>query len=176
MQTTRIPTFSSPELQKAVADAQPVLEGVDEARNRVSNDIKALEGYLRGFDLKSSFRYPLGKCFVSNDHATAAAIEYGGTADGGIEEEALIWGESAGGNVRLLYEQSRWNGYVDIDGPGGPLFWEDETLDRESKPLIETKFEIRKRMYHHLPAFVAALAKHFDIDPDSRTAQDDVPF
>lgn len=176
MKSVRTPTFSSPVLQKAVADAQPILESVDEARNRVSNDIRALETYLRALDLKSSFRFPLGKGFVSDDHHVAAAIEYGGTASGGIEEEALVWGEDSSGNVRLLFEQSRWAGYVDIDVPGGPLFWEDDTLEREAKPLIETKFEIRKRMYQHLPAFIAALAKDFDIDSGRRTEPDDIPF
>jgi len=106
----------------------------------------------------------------------AAAIEYGGTASGEIEEEALVWAEYSGGNVRLLHEHSRWEGYVDVDVPGGPLFWEDETLLREAKPLIETKFEVRKRMYQHLPDFVAALSKHFDIDPHRRTVPDDLPF
>jgi len=176
MRDPRTPTFSSAELLKAVTDARPILEGVDEARNRVSNDIKALESYLRGLDLKSSFRYPLGKCFVSDDQHVAAALEYGGTASGGIKEEALVWGEHTGGNSRLLFEESRWEGYIDVDVPGGPLFWEDETLEREAKPLIETKFEIRKRMYQHLPDFVAALARHFDIDAARKDSADDVPF
>jgi hypothetical protein len=176
MRDSRTPTFSSEELQKAVADARPILEGVDEARNRVSNDIKALEAYLQGLDLKSSFRYPLGKCFVSEDQHVAASLEYRHTASGGIEEEALVWGEHRSGSSRLLYEHSRWQGYVDIDVPGGPFFWDDATLEREAKPLIEAKFEIRKRMYQHLPDFVAALAKQFDIGAGQKVQSDDVPF
>ena len=162
MPDRRPPTFSSPELQTAVAKAQSVLEGVDETRNRVSNDIKVLEAYLRTFDLKTQFRYPLGKCLVSDDPHISAALEYGGSASGVIKEEALVWGEQTTGSFRLLFEESRWEGSVDIDVPGGPYFWDEATLEREAKPLIETKFEIRKRVYSHLPHFVAALASHFD--------------
>jgi hypothetical protein len=165
--------FASEELQKAVAAARPILEGVDEARNRVSNDIKALETYLQRLDLKGSFRYPLNKGFVpDDDQYVAGALEAVGTASGVVEEEALVWDEH-----RLLYERSRWEGCVDVDMPGGPFFWEESTLERDAKPLIETKFEIRKRMYQHLPDFVSALARHFDIAvAESTTQLDDVPF
>jgi len=178
MQDSRTPTFSSEELQKAVADARPILEGVDEARNRVSNDIKALETYLQGLDLKGSFRHPLGKYFVDPEgkdpQYVAASLEFSGSASGGIEEETLVWGEDRSGRVRLLYELTRWQGYVDVDMPGGPFFWDDATLEREARPLIETKFEIRKRMYQHLPDFVASLAKHFHVDQSVRFHS--VPF
>jgi hypothetical protein len=78
--------------------------------------------------------------------------------------------------VRLLYEVSRWQGYVDVDAPGGPYFWDASTLEREVKPLIESKFEIRKKAYSQLPAFVTALAKHYAIDPDKRADLDELPF
>ena len=175
MKNPQTPIFSSPELQKVVADAKPILEGVDEARNRVSNDIKALETYLQSLDLKTSFKHPLGPSFIPDNHKeVAAALQYSGSASGGIQEEALVWGEDAGGRFRLLYELNRWQGYVEVDAPGGPLFWDDATLTREAKPLIETKFEIRKRMYQHLPDFVARLAKHLDVS--QKFQLDDVPF
>jgi len=158
------PTFSSPELQKAVTDARAILEGADEGRNRVSSDIKTLEAYLDGLDLKTSFRYPMGKTFLTNDRpSAAAALEYGGSASGSIEEEALVWAPDSNRRSRLLYEVSRWDGYLDVEAPGGPYFWDDATLLREAKPLIETKFEIRKRMYPQLPDFVANLAKDLNV-------------
>ena len=77
MKNSQTPTFSSPELQKVVAAAKPVLEGVDEARNRVSNDIKTLETYLQSLDLRTSFRHPTGECFFpEDDRVAAAALEY----------------------------------------------------------------------------------------------------
>jgi len=176
VKTSHTPTFSSPELQKVVADTRPTLEGVDEARNRVSNDIKALETYLQNLDLKTSFRHPLGKCFVSDDRRTiAASLDYGGSASGGVQEEAIVWDVDAGGKFRLQYEYSYWEGCIEVDAPGGPLFWEDDTLKREAKPLIETKFEVRKRMYQHLPGFVASLARHLDVGQKFQL-DDDVPF
>jgi len=171
------PVFSSPELQKTLTDARPILEGVDEARNRVSNDIKQLEAYLQSIELKTPFRFPLGKGFFSSDgggRSAAAALEYGGSAPGEIQEDALCWAEDKKGTFRLLYEFSCWQGFIDIDAPGGPLFWEEETLTREAKPLIDTKFEIRKQMYQRLPEFVAGLAKHLDVG--QKLKLEDVPF
>jgi hypothetical protein len=46
MNTIQRPAFASPELQAALDDAREALEGADEARNRVSSDIKALESYV----------------------------------------------------------------------------------------------------------------------------------
>jgi len=44
--------------------------------------------------------------------------------------------------LRLLYEVSQWDGSIDVDAPCGPYFWDETTLRREAKPLIETKFEM----------------------------------
>ncbi|WP_456758631.1 hypothetical protein [Bradyrhizobium sp. USDA 4011] len=79
--------------------------------------------------------------------------------------------------MRLLYEVSEWDGYVDVDVPGGPYFWDEITLQRDVKPLIEAKFEVRKRVYNQLPAFVTALAKHYAIDPNKLTDWgEEIPF
>ncbi len=178
MKDLPFPSFSSPDLQKAVTDVRPVLEGVEEARNRVSNDIKALEAYLSGLDLKVSFRHALGKCLVpydNDEYAAAAALENSGSASGIIQEEALVWELGANGKPRLLYEVSRWDGSVDIDVPGGPYFWDEATLQREVKPLIETKFEIRKRLYQYLPGFVADLGRYLAFEKP-KAELDGVPF
>ena len=90
--------------------------------------------------------------------------ENGVMFSGTIEEEALVWGPDSNGRPRFLYEVSRWEGYIDVDAPGGPYFWDEATLRSEAKPLIETKFEIRKRMYQHLPDFVASLAEHLAVE------------
>ena len=176
MKDARVPFFSSPDLQKAVTDVRPILEGADEARNRVSKDIKVLEAYLEGLDLKTTFRHSLGKMLLADDgRHTAAALEYSGSASGTIQEEALLWGPDSKGKSRLLYEVSLCDGSIEVDLPGGPYFWDETTLRREAKPLIETKFEIRRRAYEHLPAFVANLAKHLDVGPRLRL-DDEVPF
>jgi hypothetical protein len=177
MTTIERSAFSSPELQAAVDDACGTLEGADEARDRVSNDIKALETYLVSLRLTPPFRHPLGKRFLPDDEQNvAASLEFGGCAGGKIEEDALMLGEDEHGKVRLLYEVCQCEGCVDVDAPGGPYFWDEDTLHRDVKPLIETKFDIRKQVYNDLPAFVAALAKNYAIEPNSFADVDDVPF
>lgn len=177
MNTIQRPAFASPELQAALDDAREVLEGADEARSRVSSDIKALENYVVSLGLTPPFRYSLGRTLVPDDEQNlAASLEYGGTASGKVEEDALLYGEDERGKLRLLSEVCQWDGYVDVDTPGGPYFWDEETLQRDVKPLIETKFDVRKQVYGQLPGFVGALAKHYDIKPNSFADLDEVPF
>src|SRR5258705_3546147 len=168
MPIRKAPSFSSPDLQKAVTEARPALEGFDEARNRVSRDIRELEAYLQGLDLRAPFQYSLGKCFVDpggqESQHLAASLEYSGSASGLIQEEALVWAPDKTGRFRLLYELTRWDGCVDVDGPGGPYFWDDATAERHARPLIEEKFDVRKRLYSHLPDFVKALSAHLTFE------------
>jgi len=170
MTDSQIPLFSSQELQNAVATARPILAGVDEARNRVSNDIKTLEKYLQSRDLRWSFRFSLGEGFVAKSGADQSEEEFRASLEEGsalaeCKEEALLWDQDGRSErFRLLYEVKRWEGHLEVDAPGGPWFRNDDTLQREMKPLIETKFEIRNRMHANLPDFLASLAKHLNVD------------
>ena len=168
MSDSKVPAFSSPDLQQAISDARSVIEGFDDARNQVSNDIKQLETYLERLGLKTEFRYSLGRAFVSYDDQESqqlqASLEFSGSASGTIREEALAWAQGQGGRFRLLFEVTEWDGSIDVDVPGGPFFWDTSTEKRESRPLIETKFETRKEMYGRLPQFVKALADHLKVD------------
>ena len=168
MTTTQPPKFSFPELQKAVDSARPFLEGADQAMTQVSNDIKVLEAYLHGLKLKQEYRLATGKTFAAADganHEVAASLEMSGSATGFVEEEALVWGKLKNGEFRLLHEVSRWEGSIDVDCPGGPMFWDEKTVNREVKPLIETAFEVRKRLFQqHVVDFVNSLAAQHRID------------
>ena len=137
------------------------MEGADEARNPVSQDIKALESYLVSFRLATRFRH-LGEDLGPRQRAERRCIVgfRRVSASGKVQEDALVLDEDVYGKVRLLYEVSEWDGYVNIDMPGGPYFWDEDTLPRDVKPLIETKFEVRKQGYGQLPAFVTAPAKY----------------
>ncbi len=143
------------ELQDAVDKVGPALEGADDVRNRVSNDIKTLEAYLQQLDLKTPFRFPLGKAFVpeENEQYLQASLDWGGCASGSIQEEALVWGPDSTGRFRVLHEINSWEGSIEVDVPGGPYFWDESTLKTETKPLIETKFETRpiKHCGHMVP-------------------------
>lgn len=161
------PSFSSRDLDHAINEARSTLEGFEDARNQVSNDIKQLETYLERLGLKTPFRYSLGQTFVNYDEQESqqieAALHFSGTASGTIREEALVWGETQGGRFRLLFEVTEWDGSIDLDVPGGPFFWDASTEQREARPLIETKFETRKAMYARLPEFVRTLADHLNV-------------
>jgi hypothetical protein len=164
MNTTLAPAFSSSDLQQAIDESRSVLEGADEARNRLSGDIKALEHYFQELDLNASFRFPLSKQLTSDM--------------GHVEEEALLWSPDGGGKFRLLYEVSRWDGGWDEGFPGG-LTWDESSLTCETKPLIETKFEVRKRMFVHLASFVTALSNELAVERElvgANPAADDIPF
>jgi len=109
-----------------------------------------------------AFEATIGKCFVSNDHATAAAIEYGGTANGGIEEEALVWASPLAATSACSMSKAAGTVTSILTG-WRSVFWEDETLDRESKPLIETKFRDQEADVSSPPAFVA-LSRNLAMD------------
>jgi hypothetical protein len=155
--------FHSAELQKAVFQASPILENLDEARDRLSRDIKGLEDYLQDLNLTVPFRYALEKFFVEPDE---------------IREESLAWDKDKAGKFRLLFELSRWEGYIGIADVGSPLVWNDSTLVRQARPLIEAKFEDRKRMFKVLPDFVQNLAEFLSVEdaaPMTRQ-EEDIPF
>lgn len=178
MNNNNSPVFSSTGLQSAVDKARPALEGADDARNKVSNDIKTLEAYLQQLDIKTPFRLALGKSFVAdrdNEQYIQASLDLNGCASGGIEEEALVWGPDTTGKFRLLHELNTWEGSIEVDMPDGPLYWDESTLKTERKPLIETKFEIRKRLYSDLARFVKALGEDLAVGPVPFNPED-IPF
>ena len=171
------PAFQSSSLRNAVAASRDALEGFNEARDSVSNDIKALEAYLQSTGVAKRFRLSLGKSITPDEHVNAASyLEYAGGLSGTIDENAIVWGEVEGGKWRLLYETSRWEGSVDVDIPGGPYFLDESTLKRQERPLIETRRETRIACYEHLPQFVADFAESLRIWPLKRPFPDDVPF
>ena len=182
MKVSQKPTFASPELQKAFDEARPALEGLEDAMSRVSNDIRALETYLQSLSIKHEYRYSLGKGLELDDgqQDIGAMVQEIGSASGTVKEEALVWGADDKGRFRLMYELSCWDGCFDVDALGGPLFWDESSLRRDAKPIMETRFEIRKRMYEdHFADFVRSLGEHLRIKqiaaPDTKPVGDDIP-
>lgn len=162
MKDSSEPTFHSVELEQAFQSARPIIEGFDEARDKVSNDIKSLEGYLQSVNLRQPFRHSIGMSQPKNDDGSIDARR--------IQDEVLAWDqENTGSRFRLLYEVTTWPGHVDIyeygATPDAPAFVSKKNAprDRRVKPLIETKFETRLRVYAHLPDFVNGLAKHVGV-------------
>ena len=174
--------FHSDDLQKAIAETAPVLENLEGIRNKVSQDIKNLEDYLQKIGVNTPFRLFFGKCFVppedQSDCDTRFMLEESGSGSGEIHEECLAWDQDKTGKFRLLHELNRWEGGVEVDAPGGPFFWNNDTHSCQSRPLIETKFEVRKRFSKELPRFVRALSKHLVGEPfvEPPLASDEIPF
>jgi hypothetical protein len=157
------PAFHSVELQRAFQSARLVVEGFGSARDKVSNDIKSLEAYLQSVNLRQPFRHSIGMSQTKNDD---------GSIDGHrIQDEVIAWDqENTGRRFRLLYEVTTWPGHIDMyeygAKLGAPAFVSKTNAPRvrRVKPLIETKFETRRRLYAHLPDFVNGLAKHVSVD------------
>lgn len=178
MKTQNNPTFALPELQQAIDEARPLLEGAEAAKNRVSNEIKALENYLQSLNLKHEFRYEISssKSVVGND--AAQSLEYSGTANALMEDELLVWAPDQKGTWRLFFELKTCEGSIDIGLGSDPYMWSEEWEQREFKPLIECSFDIRKRVYQdHLVNFVKQLGEDLRVERKKEPALDDeIPF
>lgn len=163
--------FHSDELKKAITAASTIIGDFDAARDRQTEDIKALEFCIKESGLKIPFCYSLGKSFYdfpgANELSTSYSLEYGGTASGEIREDCIVWGLDKNQQFRLLFEQKKWDGGVDVDIPTGPYYWDETTFFSKAWPLVDVGFEDRKRAYMHLPEFVKALAEYLLINKQS---------
>jgi hypothetical protein len=163
------PNFSSPDLQRALEAARPALEGAEENRNRVSKDILALEAYLESLDLKVPFRFMLGSGMECPDDMDESTFNYNfaemGASRAIIVEEALIWGPDGKGRNRLIFESAKYEGYFDVDVPGTYFPDRESIFEKDSRPLIECKFEVRKSRYEDLPRFIERLGEAMAIRP-----------
>jgi hypothetical protein len=83
-------------------------------------------------------------------------------------ETFLVWGPDASGRNRLLHEVVRCEGFFNREPANGATgIFPDPQLEffREAKPLIECKFEVRKAMNEHLPAFVTKVDEALTVKP-----------
>jgi hypothetical protein len=170
--------FFSSDLNDTFEKYGDVLIGFNTARDQLSTDIKALEKKLQDAALEVSFSYSLGKNFISRDGdeaAVAFGLQESGSASGLISEDFIRWDKDSNGKFRLLFEESLWEGGIDIDTPSGPFFPEGDPVKSEARPLIETKLEIRMKAYKHLSYFVKAFAEHVSL-PGARTILEEEPF
>ncbi|TWT87012.1 hypothetical protein [Stieleria varia] len=171
--------FHSESLQAAIDAADDVIKNHAEIRDHVSNDIKKLESYLSANAPKEEFHFSLGEGFVADDDSSfRASMDEWGSGNGEMHEEVLSWKPDAKGRFRLYYEFRKWDACVEVDAPGGPFFSDKSTMTCESKPLIESTFDVRKTMVRHLPDFVAALASRITVDAGVQAAAelDEIPF
>lgn len=153
--------FTSPELQKAFESAKPILEKITETKNRISTEIKNVEKFFQSLDINELISYlatnPNQLCNVNCEQIG----EYCATGNGTATEEYLIWDNK---KKRLMYVENSYQASIDLDSII-QIDLDTSTLKNIiEKPLIETTFDIRKRIYEdHLSSFISYVAKKFEV-------------
>ena len=153
--------FHGSALHQAVAALGPVLGGEEAHRNRVSQDIKALEAYLQSLPCQMPFRWFLGRDFDTALVPPIAAKPLHATVQGAAQGVALVLalGPNPKGKTRLFLEVSLDFPASDLGSPGRGANAPVERRYRECKPLIEHTWAVRAKVYPMLPEFLTALAK-----------------
>lgn len=150
-----MPTFHDPRLQEALEIAKPHIEGFPSNLDRISEDIKTFEEYLNDHVSEViEFELSSGDCEYSEDAPGLYHVER--------ETEHLVYGRS-GKRWRVFYKKVQWEG-EDGDDSSFSLEWKVAHF-RESRPLIETKAQVRIRASKVLPDFLKKVARHFAIEP-----------
>ena len=154
--------FHGSALHQAVASFGHATRGVEAHRNRVSQDIKALETYLQGLPCQTPFRLCLGQDFDTALVPPIAAKLLPATEPEAALGVALVLalGPNPKGKTRLLLEVSIGFPASDLGLPDRGANAPGELRYRECKPLIEHTWAIRAQVYPRLPEFLHALAEH----------------
>ncbi|MEE9393919.1 MAG: hypothetical protein V3W41_15565 [Planctomycetota bacterium] len=162
---TSAPRFNSAKIQKAVEAATRNFAKADVARNQISDDIRTLESYLQSSAVEIEFRFRLGSPILSS-------IPHESCAPGELHEEFLSWSANAGGQFRLTYELGKFEDHEVLAEVGDNSLWEVPSGYCEARPLIETPFEVRHRLYPALSEFIDALAEALSVEdePDEKTS------
>ena len=152
--------FNSKALQECIKAAQPILDNINRAKDAVSEDIKLLDKYLSSINLNESFTYTISD--------SSSCIEIYETDDFRMissclcTEEYLAWDSK---KKRILFVQNEYHGTIHQEASDEPVIDQSSCKSIVNKPLIETTFEIRKRVYenHYLADFLNSIARKFDI-------------
>lgn len=162
--STLIPQFQDPKLQQAAESSHQSLVDFQEHLNTISEDIKALEAYLRKMNvcvpLRSNSRrshkeddsWKFDERVIFEKLITIAPRERR-RHQVKLFAESLLWDLDAHENYRILYECLVADGEVEFRGENmeDPVYYPDlSTLKVEVKPLLETKVEVRVEMYNAL--------------------------
>ena len=144
--------FTSIDIQIAFDEAKPVLENITLIRNTVSEEIKNIEKFFQTNTLPDDF-----SLIITDPYDFGAQPD---PVEDKLVEELLLWKAD---KKRIHYQCN----YYDY------LFCTESIRFRhqpESKktildaPLIETRFEIRKRVYeNHLANFIKEISKVYRV-------------
>ena len=154
--------FTSVELQKAFDKARPVLENITQTKNTISNEIKSLEKFFQSHSIAENFTleisspiYPRNLTQDSNGNLIA-------------NEENLVWDAE---KKRIIFQHSQYvfEDYEEYHSMGTYVKYDvDSKQIVLSRPLIETSFETRKKVYElHLSNFLLELSSKYDLNMDN---------
>lgn len=147
--------FSSVELQTAFDNSKSILENITLIKDTISEEIKFLEKFLKTQAIDDDFTYTITSPF----NPISLNIVYDGEHNNVCtNEELLIWDSE---KKRIIYQH---NQYLPIDCINdGRVFFSYETLSSLiNRPLIETPFEIRKKVYErHLSPYLLEITNKY---------------
>ncbi len=156
-------TFSDPSFQKINEEAESVISKHLEELDRISNDIKALEERLKISGSPFTFTYLISS---DKERCTGTAYYYCDVYEqvpytaqfDKYTESCLFWGKNKDNDHRLslnIYTtEDEIETYVTDDGKRSEkLIAEGIPLLLSSKPLIETKSNVRVKFYKELLGF-----------------------
>lgn len=172
--------FNCPNLQAIFKERKNVFDLSKEYMNSISDDIATLEKLLATHNTPSDHVHKIGTTRYDNpyDHTDSRVVklfqEYEGhPGDNLIIEEQILWSAE---KKRLFYVErvSKESGdYNAILGPKFPF------IEITNKPLMETKFSIKKRIHPYLANIINNAALEFGYLPSKSRPQgfdDDLPF
>lgn len=166
--------FNSTDLQDAFEKARPVLDQLNDTKNIISTEIKALEKYFQNIHLGDDLTYRIQDPCQTTSFIDCDIGEYCLSGWAVTGEELLIWDNQ---QKRLIYQCNQYDADVDLDSNLPVKVNKDSCREVTRKPLIECKFDIRKRIYEeHLSKFLQMITEKFTLQPKEEPALLDIPF
>lgn len=167
--------FMSKELQEAVNKAKPVLEQIIQTKDQISKEIKYLEEFLKDFAINDSFVYRIQSPFDTSSFTDCDIGEFCLTGWAVTNDEQLLWDKD---KKRLMYLLVQYHAEVQLDTHTPVILDEASRKQIILKPLIETSFELRKRIYeeNHLSDFLCELTAKYQVNLKKEISSSDIPF
>ena len=167
--------FASPELQKSFDTAKPILEKITETKNRISSEIKNLEKFFQSLDMNESLSYLATNPNLVSNMVFDQFCEYSSSGVGTATEEFLIWDNIA---KRIMYVRNEYEACADMEDFNQVSLLKETCKNIVNRPLIETTFDVRKKIYeHHLSDFLSYAAQKYEVhEKQIENDSFDIPF
>ena len=178
--------FQSIDLLDAINESKNILETIHAIKDKISNDIKCLENYLRKINPPQDFHWnlPLIVFRLFEEDSILHLLQELDIEIKVVDDDQLQ--KHSGGNsfcIKVLQEVIYWSsqdkrltylkkeswGYacLTMDPYSIDPFYDlgavrNQFTTIEEKPLIETKYKTREKISPHFPDFIRALKKQYE--------------